>query len=325
METKGKEFWVGLFVLVGIVVICGMILHFGNFRERFQDMYRFEVRFTNAGQIARGAPVIVAGVGVGKVDSITLEKEGGVRLTLAIWRGVKIRKDSQFTIKQAGLLGDLHVVVTPGSEKSPPIEEGETVEGTNPTDIQDTLAQAAQIVLKLKSAADNIESATRKLDKQVMNEDTLTNLRNAISNASVATAKADHVLDDVSGLVGKTTAGIDMTMANLNQFSTNLSMASARTLDILKTNEEDIRTAVQNVKASSEHLNTVLANVEEGKGNIGWLLKDETFHEDLKRLISNLRRFGILKYKDAPLPAAEKKSETGTTVGTPATPSRSKP
>ena len=90
MQRKAIEVWVGLFVLVGIVVICGMVLQFGKFRERFHPTYTFDVRFQNVGQIPHGAPVLTAGVAVGKVQSITLEKSGEVRLTLAIWKGIKI-------------------------------------------------------------------------------------------------------------------------------------------------------------------------------------------------------------------------------------------
>ncbi|MSR64590.1 MAG: MCE family protein [Verrucomicrobiae bacterium] len=325
MQKKGVELWVGLFVIIGLATVCGMILHFGQFRENLRDMYHIEVRFTNAGQINRGAPVIMAGVNIGKVESIMLEREGGVKLSIGVWNNIKVRKDSKFTVKQAGLLGDLQVVVVPGSPNSPNLGEGDVIDGINPTDIQDTLEQAAQIVIKMKSAADNIESATLKLDREVMNPETLANLRAAISNINVASAHADQLIEDARGLVGKTKDGIDTTMANLNQFSTNLSAASAKTLDIVKNNEDDIRTAVQNIKTSSERLNTVLAKVEEGKGNIGWLLKDEAFHDDLKRLMSNLRRFGILKYKDAPLPPEEKKPEPGSSVGSSTSPVRSKP
>jgi phospholipid/cholesterol/gamma-HCH transport system substrate-binding protein len=190
------------------------------------------------------------------------------------------------------------------------------VEGVNPTDIQDTLEQAAQIVIKVKSAADNIENATRKLDQQVMSEETLTNLRVAISNLSVLSSNTDQLITDARGLVGKANNGIDSTLANLaqastnlNQFSTNLALASAKTLDIVKANEDDVRSAVQNIKTSSEHLNTMLANVESGQGTIGKLLTDDSFHQELKRLVTNLRRFGILKYRDEPLLAEPPKAE----------------
>ena len=303
MNHKASEIWVGLFVLIGIVVICGMVLHFGKFRERFYKMYSFDVRFTNVGQIARGAPVICSGVIVGKVKDIILEREGAVRLTLAAWEGIPLRRDAHFTIKQAGLLGDLQVVVSPVSDTAPPLKDGDVVEGINPTDISDTLEQAAQVVIKIKSAADNIESATRKLDKQVLNEQTLTDLAQAISNLNVVSVNADRLVGDTRNLVGKTSSGIDSTLANLTQFSTNLSQASARTLDIVKTNEEDVRVAVQNLKTSSEHLNTMLTQVQSGQGTIGKLITDESFHQELKRFITNLRRFGIFKYRDEPLPS----------------------
>src|SRR5206468_2176820 len=114
------------------------------------------------------------------------------------------------------------VVATPQSNTAPALQEGDIVDGVNPTDIQETLEQAAQVVVKIKTAADNIESATRKLDQQVMNEETLGNLRQAISNINVVSGRADHLLQEVHEIVDKTGTGIDSTMANLNQFSTNL-------------------------------------------------------------------------------------------------------
>jgi phospholipid/cholesterol/gamma-HCH transport system substrate-binding protein len=324
MKQQAKEIWVGVFVLVGIVVLCGMVLHFGKVSERFNKMYQFHVRFENVGQIAPKAPVIMSGVHIGKVARITLDrKEGTVLLTLAVWQGIDIRKDAAFTIKQAGLLGDLHVVVVPKSNTEPIIQPGDTVDGREPTDIQDTLEQAAQVVVKIKTAADNIESATRKLDQQIMNEQTLGELRSAISNINVTSSAATRLVEETRGLVGKTTSGIDSTLANLsqfstnlNQFSTNLNQASAKTLDIVRANEDDIRLAVQNLKGSSERLNNMLANVESGKGTIGKLLVDDSFHEELKRLVTNLRRFGVLRYKDAPLPGEEPKAAPVPAPGT---------
>lgn len=302
MERTGREVGVGIFVLVGLVTIGVLILQYGKFRERFMPLYRFDVRFQNVGQVAPGAPVIKSGVTIGKVDRIRLEETGSVRLTLAVWKGIDIGRDAKFTIKQSGLLGDLNVVVIPQSKDALPIQPGEVAQGDDPTDIQDTLEQAAQVVIKVKVAAESIASATQKLDEEVMNPETLQQVRAAISNIAFTSAQTQKLVEDADAAVNSAAIKLDQTLADLNRFATNLSLASAKTLDIINANEEDIHATVDNIRTSSERLETLLADVQQGKGTIGKLLVDESFHNELKRLVTNLRRFGVLRYKDAPLP-----------------------
>lgn len=302
MERTGRDVGVGIFVLVGLVTIGVLILQFGKFRERFMPLYRFDVRFQNVGQIPPGAPVIKSGVTIGKVDRIRLEETGAVCLTLAVWQGIDIGRDAKFTIKQSGLLGDLNVVVIPQSKGAPPIQPGEVAQGDDPTDIQETLEQAAQVVIKVKAAAESIASATQKLDEEVMNPETLQQVRAAISNLALTSAQAHELVSDADAVVSNAAIHLDQSLANLNRFATNLSLASAKTLDIIHDSEDDIHATVENIRTSSERLETLLADVQQGKGTIGKLLVDESFHSELKRLVTNLRRFGILRYKDAPLP-----------------------
>jgi phospholipid/cholesterol/gamma-HCH transport system substrate-binding protein len=76
--------------------------------------YELIARFGEAGALAAGADVRVAGVKVGTVSSIQLEPTFLARATLVVDPTVKLPADSTAKITSDGLLGGSHVSIAPG-------------------------------------------------------------------------------------------------------------------------------------------------------------------------------------------------------------------
>jgi phospholipid/cholesterol/gamma-HCH transport system substrate-binding protein len=78
--------------------------------------YEINARFSNIGQLKEGAPVKIAGVRIGYVESIRLEPQRmDALVTMAIDRHYEdIPDDSSAAIFTSGLLGDQYVGVQPG-------------------------------------------------------------------------------------------------------------------------------------------------------------------------------------------------------------------
>ena len=84
------------------------------------DSYAVEAKFGNVGGLKVGAPVTMAGVRIGRVESIKLEQSDYmVVVTLAIERRYDdIPDDSDAAILTSGLLGGNYIGIAPGgSEK----------------------------------------------------------------------------------------------------------------------------------------------------------------------------------------------------------------
>lgn len=79
--------------------------------------YEVIARFGEAGALASGADVRVAGVKVGAVSRIELEpKTFLAKATLALDPDVKLPADSTAKITSDGLLGGSHISISPGGE-----------------------------------------------------------------------------------------------------------------------------------------------------------------------------------------------------------------
>ena len=110
----------GLFIVLGFAALAYLATQTSSVANVHQgDSYTVEAEFTNIGQLKERAPVKIAGVRVGQVQSITLAPGNDVAdVKLSIDRRYDhIPQDSVATIFTSGLLGDQYVGIDYGTAK----------------------------------------------------------------------------------------------------------------------------------------------------------------------------------------------------------------
>ncbi|MEO8998429.1 MAG: outer membrane lipid asymmetry maintenance protein MlaD [Rhodanobacter sp.] len=110
----------GLFIVLGFAALAYLATQTSSVANVHQgDSYTVDAQFTNIGQLKERAPVKIAGVRVGQVQSITLVPGHEVAdVKLLIDKSYdKIPQDSVATIFTSGLLGDQYVGIQYGSGK----------------------------------------------------------------------------------------------------------------------------------------------------------------------------------------------------------------
>jgi len=127
------ELAVGAFVAAGWAALFFLALHVSNLSltRVGDDGYRVIARFDNIGSLKARAPVHLAGVRIGRVETIALDPETfHAVLTLRIdGRYHRIPRDTFASILTAGLLGEQYIGLEPGgSEES--LADGDTLEHT---------------------------------------------------------------------------------------------------------------------------------------------------------------------------------------------------
>ena len=118
MAKKSTETLVGVFVLLGIIALAFLALKTANLGSfSGSKTYQVRARFDNIGGLKKNAPVRSAGVSVGHVVSIALDKNTYQGLVVMdIKEGIDFPADSSAKILTAGLLGDQYVGLEPGSD-----------------------------------------------------------------------------------------------------------------------------------------------------------------------------------------------------------------
>jgi phospholipid/cholesterol/gamma-HCH transport system substrate-binding protein len=120
----------GLFVLLGFAAIAFLVTQITNREFSLRsDSYRLQAQFENVGGLKAGAPVSMAGVTIGRVESIGYDMDlfKAVATLRIDARYDRIPNDSDAGILTAGLLGGQYVGITPGGSEEP-FRDGDRVE-----------------------------------------------------------------------------------------------------------------------------------------------------------------------------------------------------
>lgn len=130
--SYAKESIVGIFVLIGLLCVGYLTIKLGRMELFDTKGYSVSARFTSVAGLRNGANVEIAGVGVGRVSSITLDPKTFMALVeMRINEGVEISDDSMAAIKTSGLIGDKYVSLSPGGSETM-LKRGGIITDTEP-------------------------------------------------------------------------------------------------------------------------------------------------------------------------------------------------
>jgi phospholipid/cholesterol/gamma-HCH transport system substrate-binding protein len=140
MAYKTSEVVVGLFVLVGIVCLGYLAIKLGKLEVLGDSGYSLYADFPTVAGLKRGDPVEIAGVRVGRVESLGLADDRA-RLTLRLEDGVKVQEDAIASVRARGLIGDKFVLISPGGSDRIIPPGGRIRETESPPDIPDLIGK----------------------------------------------------------------------------------------------------------------------------------------------------------------------------------------
>lgn len=131
MTRERTDFWVGLFILLGLIALAFLALRAGNMSSfSFAPTYQVHAYFDNVGGLKVRAPVKSSGVVVGRVAEIGFDNQRfQAKVTLSLEQAYAFPKDSSASILTSGLLGEQYVGLTPGGDDKD-LADGGTIEFT---------------------------------------------------------------------------------------------------------------------------------------------------------------------------------------------------
>ena len=134
-QTIKYEFWVGLFLLLGIGALVFLGLRVANV-QGFAETKSYTVTaiFNNIGGLKVRAPLKIGGIVIGRVSAIKKKEKSYLpKVSIAINQEYnEIPENSSLSIKTSGLLGEQYIALTIG------FDDGDTAMLKNGSQIQDT-------------------------------------------------------------------------------------------------------------------------------------------------------------------------------------------
>ncbi|HEX2436833.1 MAG TPA: outer membrane lipid asymmetry maintenance protein MlaD [Methylomirabilota bacterium] len=131
---------VGLFLVVGFLALGYLSIKLGRVSFLGGSSYPVTVDFPSVGGLKAGSAVEIAGVQIGRVESIGLA-DYQARVILRVDRDVKLQEDSIASIKTKGLIGEKYVRISPGGSDKIIPPNGRIREVEAPVDFEELLSK----------------------------------------------------------------------------------------------------------------------------------------------------------------------------------------
>jgi len=176
MKNLQKEFLVGCLVIT-VLILMGVFAWLMGALQPFSSTVRYHLLYGFAGGIEKGSLVRVAGVKVGKVDSIEFLAENrkdsedpvALKLTVSVSKAAapSVRKDSRFYVNMAGVIGERYIEISPGTLKAEGLNDGSTVRGVDLPRIDQLLSQGYGVFSKIQTFMEDNEQTVTELFSQL--------------------------------------------------------------------------------------------------------------------------------------------------------------
>lgn len=288
MPKARFELRVGLFVLVGLVLLAVLVVLFSKGVSLGWDVYHLRLNAANIGGLKPRAAALMSGVQVGSVSDIRLAASGtNVLITLQLDRRVVIRRGSRFVIEQAGFLGDQYVSIV-ATNRGATLTNYEEVACEEPFNMLEVARSASGLLVRFDATARNLDTAIGDLRRYVLNDQTLSNFSDTISTMREVSDHALTAMDSINGFMETNAEPARTAVSNLVFFSDQMRTFSHELNTFVTTNQAGVATSIRNLEASSATLKSLLNEVQAGKGLAGVLLKDELLAAHVSLVASNL-------------------------------------
>lgn len=251
---------VGLFTLVGIVILILGVFVIGEKQNMFNTTFSVFADFKTVQGLKSGALVTINGIKVGTVTDVQLllDTASYVRVTMQIDEDSRkfVRSSTIASISQMGLIGDKQVELLVGDASAPIAKDGSEIKAAPATDYTAILDDA-------RTAVKNTQNITASLDTLF--------LRFRRGEGTLGKFLTD---DEVYLGLARVTNSVEHL---LNQTGTQL-VSVTNTLN----------RAAANVDAITIEGQKLVADIGHGKGTVGALLYDRSLYDSLESLAGTL-------------------------------------
>lgn len=252
--------------------------------------YTVHAYLKDATGVAKHSRVTVAGIPVGQVNDIKLEK-GMARIDVRVNPDVKLHHSARLGVKSASLLGENVIVLTEGVGE-PDKKDGDEIEtmadARSIEDIKETVGRVADLV----------EKVAQQLAASVGSEEGGRNMRAILKNLAEATEAINMTVRENREVIKETLANVDritqQSGPELRQILLNVKIITDDVKEMLAAQGKDgkagelrstverVNRASQSLESALQHVDNVAGRVDRGEGTIGRLTKDEALINEVQ-------------------------------------------
>ena len=238
----------GLATLAGLTVL-GLFIVFLGGHDFFSDYSTYKIQFLNIKDLTSGRPVKYAGLSVGKVKFIEVDKEHPEHISVVINvdKDFDLYEGTVATITQKGLVGDNYILLELQSAPGPKLVPGSVIPVALTLSMSDV---AAEIGKAVAAVAPKLEKAAEGLQMLLTGENRA-NLEKSLkiapgvlmqTNATLASFQKEWIK-----LSRTASTGIQSGTKNLETLTLEVSTTLNQAGKVLESLSRDVKQTLQNM------------------------------------------------------------------------------
>lgn len=271
-----SELKVGLLTLMALASVVFMSVKITSNQPGFGSYVTYRTMLDDASGIMEKSNIKVAGINAGKIKKIELSGNKAL-LTFEMRDGIKVTKNSRLTVKSVGFLGDKYIDVDLGAADAERLPEESFIPSEIGGGFDQLGKQAGEMIKEIKEVAVLIKESLKEKD--------------GANRLEKITANIREITEDVKNLIKRNDGKIDEIVENVKviteqlQFETDRLQKGSLMADLKK-----VGPILDNADKAVADLKEIIADVKDGKGTVGKLLRDDAVVDQVSQTLSSVNR-----------------------------------
>ena len=277
-----KEIKTAIVVLSGILLFIFLYNYFKG-QNLLISSRTFYATYSSVEGLTKSAPITINGFNVGSVVGMELTPDGrNVLLTLLIQDDIEFSKNSKAQIYETGLIGGKAVAIVFADDGARPAVSGDTLASEVKDGLTDLVNQ------RLTPLQEKIEKMMVSADDLLQNindifdDRTKAHLRGSVARLDSTLASIQRLSSSAESMLASNKSKLNSAFDNAEKFTENL-VAISDTLT-----EADLAGTINRLNQSLASVSALLKDIEQGKGSVGKILKDEKLYDNIEGATAQL-------------------------------------
>ena len=274
-------------IKTAVLVIISIILFIWGYsflkgKNLFDNSNKLFVVYENVAGLATSAPVTLNGLTIGKVNSITINPDGKLLVELHITTDFPISKSSIAEIYDSGLVGGRQIAIKPNLLDKNYTVSGDYLQASSKLGLTDALAQQLEpLQAKIQELLVNADAMFTNVN-DILDTQTRQNLKNSIASLNITLSEFSVASKNINELLVENKSKFNNTLKNVDKVTGNFATISD---SLAKVN---LGQTVKNLEKTLAKVDKIMAELEQGKGTMGKLIKDETMYTNFAKTSKEL-------------------------------------
>ncbi len=268
---------VGLLTLAAMASIVVMSLKITSNKSGFGEYVTYKTILDDASGIFEKSSIKVAGINAGRIKKIQLNGAQGALVTFEMLEDVKLTSNSRLKIKSVGFLGDKYLDIILGDQSAERLPANSFIKSEAGAGFEELSKDAGEVLKEVKEIAKTIKESLRDDQGKNMVKEIIANIHDITGSLKRLSTgnedKINQIIDEVKAI------------SEQIAFETDREQKDSLMSDLSK-----IGPILDKADSAVSDLKVIIADLKDGKGTVGKLLRDDAVVDQVSQTLSSVNR-----------------------------------